>query len=272
MGTFPADQPLTPTGRLFLQPEMSTIIHSAIGVKHPIDMDSIKSAFRDSLMLKHPRFSSLLLRDKDGREYWRRTEIDLDRHLIIVDTSSDSGDSAEKAVNDYIADLSVSTPLSSDKPLWEIHFMLQKRCVIFRIHHALGDGISLMSMLLAGCRKAADPEAVPDLRGPGESRRDLARRDWGGVLVEFLKVVWYSLIFCLEFLLRCTWLRDRKTVISGGDGVELWPRRIATAKFLIGDMKLVKNAVANAVTSSPIHLLFIYIFIVITPFLYKMPP
>ncbi|XP_065871396.1 wax ester synthase/diacylglycerol acyltransferase 5-like [Euphorbia lathyris] len=254
MANSPADEPLTPAGRLFLQPEMSTIIHGAFGVKHQIDIDSLKSAIKDSMMLKHPRFSSLLVRDKNGREHWRRTEIDIDRHIILVGTSSSSGnesnDDVEKTVNDYIADLSVSTPLSSDKPLWEIHLMLEKKCLIFRIHHALGDGISLMSMLLAGCRKAEDPEAVPTLGASGGGNRDRKGgekgKDWRGILMEFLKIVWFSLVFCSEFVLRCLWLRDRKTVISGGDGVELWPRKVATAKFLIDDMKLVKNAVVNS--------------------------
>ncbi|KAF2290075.1 hypothetical protein GH714_001769 [Hevea brasiliensis] len=61
-----------------------------------------------------------------------------------------------------------------------------------------------------------------------------------------LKMVLFSLVFCLEFILRCLWVRDRKTVISGGDGMELWPRKVATARFLIEDMKVVKKAVANA--------------------------
>ncbi|KAJ6287879.1 hypothetical protein OIU77_001157 [Salix suchowensis] len=59
-------------------------------------------------------------------------------------------------------------------------------------------------------------------------------------------MVWFSLAFCLEFVLRILWVCDKKTVISGGDGVELWPRKLATAKFLIEDMKTVKRAVANA--------------------------
>jgi hypothetical protein len=55
--------------------------------------------------------------------------------------------------------------------------------------------------------------------------------------------------FSLEFVLRFLWVSDKKTVISGGDGVELWPRKLATAKFFIEDMKTVKGAVANAVSA-----------------------
>ncbi|KAJ9175302.1 hypothetical protein P3X46_013869 [Hevea brasiliensis] len=244
-----SDEPLTPAGRLFLQPEMKTIIHCSLGFKYRIDIDEIKSTIKNSLMVKHPRFCSLLVRDKNGFEHWRRTEIDIDRHIILVDENSttDGGDDVDKIVNDHIADLSVSSPLSCDKPLWEIHIMMEKKCAIFRIHHALGDGISLMSMLLASCRKAEDPSAVPTLMtGSRRDWREGKGKDWRGVLMGVLKMVLFSLVFCLEFILRCLWVRDRKTVISGGDGMELWPRKVATARFLIEDMKVVKKAVANA--------------------------
>ncbi|WCJ41961.1 O-acyltransferase (WSD1-like) family protein [Euphorbia peplus] len=238
-----ADEPLTPAGRLFLQPEMSTIIHVAMGVKNPIDVDSLKSTAKNSLMLKQPRFSSLLIRDENGREMWRKTEIDFDRHFILVESKNNVN--IEQTINDYIADLSLSTPLSYDKPLWEIHLMLEQQCLILRIHHALGDGIALMSMFLADCRKLDDPEALPDLGG-GRGRRVQKGEKWRGVLREFMKIVWFSIMFCLEFVVRCLWVFDRKTLLSGGDGVELWPRKVATAKFLIDDMKFVKNAVANS--------------------------
>ncbi|XP_057991466.1 wax ester synthase/diacylglycerol acyltransferase 11-like isoform X2 [Hevea brasiliensis] len=244
-----SDEPLTPSGRLFLQPEMRTIIHCALGVKHHMDIDAIKSTIKNSFMVKHPRFCSLLVRDKNGFEHWRRTEIDIDRHIILVDetAATNGGDDVDKIVNDYIADLSSSSPLGCDKPLWEIHMMMKQKCAIFRIHHSLGDGISLMSMLLAICRKAEDPAAVPTLATGG--RRDWSGgkgKDWRGALMGVLKMVLFNLVFCLNFVLRCLCVRDRKTVISGGDGVELWPRKVATARFWIEDMKVVKQAVANA--------------------------
>ncbi|KAK5803557.1 hypothetical protein PVK06_031205 [Gossypium arboreum] len=122
----------------------------------------------------------------------------------------DDGD-GEAAVNQYVADLSVGSPLSMDKPFWELHLLKAHNCVVFRIHHALGDGFSLMSMLMAGSGK----------------------------------MVRYTLVFVLEFVVRSLFVCDRKTVISGGDGVELWPRKLATAKFLLEDMKEVKRAIPN---------------------------
>ncbi|KAJ6751215.1 hypothetical protein OIU85_001711 [Salix viminalis] len=225
---------VTPAGRLFLLPEMDIIIHCAIGFKNKIDIDSTRSAIKNSLMLKHPRFCSLLVRDKNGREHWKKTDIDIDQHFIIVNQKNDSrssftdADDADKVVNEYIADLSVSTPLDISKPLWEVHVLLEQNCAILRIHHALGDGISLMSLFLAICRTAGDPEKIPTLvtgRRPYYGKEG-NQQDWRGCYFESSA--------------------DGLTVISGGDGVELWPRKLATAKFLIEDMKTVKRAVANA--------------------------
>ncbi|XP_065871496.1 wax ester synthase/diacylglycerol acyltransferase 2-like [Euphorbia lathyris] len=248
MGNF-SDEPLSPAARLMVHPTVNSTIHCALGLKNSVDINALKSTIKNSLMVTHPRFCSLLSRDKSGREYWIPSEIDIDRHIIIVDKNSYSaGDTTEKIAHDYVADLCVGTKLSSDKPLWEIHVL--EKCLVFRLHHALGDGMSLMSMLLANCRKAEDPEAVPTLVAGG-GRRDKGRaekkkRSLIRTLIGFIQMVFFTLIFTLEFVARCLWISDRKTVISGGDGVEMWPRKIVNAMFLIKHMKMVKEVVGDA--------------------------
>ncbi|XP_050366978.1 wax ester synthase/diacylglycerol acyltransferase 5-like [Argentina anserina] len=245
-----SDEPVTPAGRLFLQPQMNQIIYCVIGFKNPIDIDSIKSQVKSSLMLTHPRFSSLMVRDSHGRERWHKTTgVDVDRHVIILhDPVSDVGVDDETAVNNYLADLSTGPGLPTDKPMWEVHLLIAHKVMVFRIHHALGDGISLMSMFLASCRRADDEGKLPTLASGKSKLSKGANRNksfWGlvwGVLV----MVWFSLVFVVEFVLRSLWVCDRKTEICGGDGVELWPRKLATAKFGLQDMKLVKKAVPHA--------------------------
>ncbi|MFX9847887.1 hypothetical protein ABTP16_18730, partial [Acinetobacter baumannii] len=83
----------------------------------------------------------------------------------------------------------------------------------------------------------------PTLGGVGKSSEE-PRRRWG--VSTILKVILYTIVYVLEFALRGLWKRDRRTVLSGGDGVELWPRRLATARFRLEDMKIVKGAVADA--------------------------
>ncbi|XP_073127402.1 wax ester synthase/diacylglycerol acyltransferase 5-like [Henckelia pumila] len=236
-------QPLSPAGRLFLQPRLNQIINCAVAGKHPIDVSAVKAQVQSSVMLKHPRFCSLMVRDSLGRENWRKTEVDIDRHIVIRlrPVSDDPSVSDDDAVNDYMADLSVSSPLSEDKPLWEIHILAAHRTAVFRVHHALGDGISLMSLLLTCCRRVDDPEQLPSIGGVGSSPLRRIMR-WSSIV----KVVWYTLVFVVEFVLRGLWLRDRATSVSGGSGVEDWPRGLATARLRLDDMKTVKRAVADA--------------------------
>lgn len=246
-----SDEPLTPAGRLFHQPETDQTIYCAIGFKNPIGAESIKSGLRNSVLLKHPRFSSLMVRDRHGVEHWRKTSIDLDRHIIAIDspiTTSTVDD--ETAVNEYLADLSTGSGLSADKPLWEIQVLVAHKCVVFRVHHSMGDGISMISMLLGCCRKVGDENALPTM-GPVSNRRKSREgkleRGCLALFWGFLEKVWFSSVFVVAFILRCLWVCDSQTAISGGAGVELWPRKLVTARFWLQDMKLVKEAIPKAV-------------------------
>ncbi|KAK9166257.1 hypothetical protein Scep_001448 [Stephania cephalantha] len=258
------EEPVTPAGRLFHRPEMEQVINCAVGVKNPIaDAEAIKEEIKKSLMIKHPRFRSVLVRDKSGREHWRRlSHVDLDSHVFVRDVvgssnrDDDDDDDDEETVNGYIANLCVSSSLSLDKPLWEFHVLRRQKCLVLRVHHSLGDGISLMSLFLACCRKADDPGEIPTI-GPtptqssSSSRSSKTRPSLS--MVSMLRWAWravmmgvLTLVFVLKFVGRALGVKDVKTCISGGDGVELLPRKLATAKFKLDDLKFVKNAVSNA--------------------------
>ncbi|XP_024979082.1 O-acyltransferase WSD1-like [Cynara cardunculus var. scolymus] len=234
------DQPLTPAGRLFLQPETNIVVISSLGTKEPLRIEAIKSVIADSMLAKHPRLSSLLVVDKNGHEYWRKTEIDMDRHVIIRHDAIEGAKDDEDAANIYMADLAVSVPLETDKPLWELHLLTSHKCAVIRVHHALGDGVSFLSFLLAMCRQAADPTKMSVVAPP---RGDRGKETIGGMVGRWLKVVWFTMVFVVDFIARVVWVCDETTVVSGGAGVELWPRKLVTARFLIDDMKMVKKSI-----------------------------
>ncbi|PWA34086.1 O-acyltransferase, WSD1, C-terminal [Artemisia annua] len=244
--SFNMDEPLTPAGRLFVQPEMNTIINCVLGLDRPVvGIDIARSVISNSLIVKHPRFTSLLVKDKKGREHWKHVELELDRHIMYLpDPVSESTDD-ETAVNEYLADLTVSCPLSTDKPLWEVHILGAHKCVVMRFHHALGDGVSLLSLMLTMCRKVSDGDTMPTLETRASSKSK-DRESIGSWLWKVVKMIWFTLIYMFEFIMRSLWLRDKETVVRGGAGVELWPRKLATAKFRLDDMKTVKSAVENA--------------------------
>ncbi|KAK1439939.1 hypothetical protein QVD17_05764 [Tagetes erecta] len=246
MNTENDDQPLSPAGRLFVQPATHQIINCVLGLKRAIDINEVRAVLNESLMIKHPRFSSLLITNKQGLEHWRKIDIDIDRHIILRPHPISHGDDDEEIVNDYIADLTVSSPLSIDKPLWEVHILEAHKCVVLRIHHALGDGISLVSLMLTMCRKRDDLEQTPTIEPLVSSKRDGGKLGILEQVLRLLKVIWFTVIYVTEFAMRGLWLSDGKTVVSGGDGVEMWPRKLVTAKFSVDDMKMVKSVVANA--------------------------
>ncbi|XP_076949084.1 wax ester synthase/diacylglycerol acyltransferase 11-like [Bidens hawaiensis] len=239
-------EPLTPAGRLFIQPATEQIINCALGIDRPVDTETVTSILSNSLLTKHPRFTSLLITDKHGRERWKKVNLDITRHVILVpDPVIDDNVNHELAVNDYLANLTVSCPLNTDKPLWEIHILSAHNCVVMRFHHALGDGVSLLSLMLTMCRKVSDGEKMPTI-DPTSFRVSQRREGFGFRVWKVLKMVWLTLVYMLEFCMRCMWLSDKETVVRGGAGVELWPRKLATAKFRLDDMKSVKSAVVNS--------------------------
>ncbi|KAK9056654.1 hypothetical protein SSX86_024016 [Deinandra increscens subsp. villosa] len=242
---FEIDEPLSPGGRLFVQPATHQIINCVLGLEQPLGYDALLTVISDSLMIKHPRFSSLLITDDHGREFWRKIEVDVRRHVILrPDPVGEAGIDDEEAVNAYIADLTVSCPLKTNKPLWEVHLLSAHKAVVMRVHHALGDGISIMSLILTLFRKFADPEQTPTIEPLTLKKgRKLGKME---KIVKVLKMIWFTLIYVTEFLLRGLWVSDGKTVVRGGEGVEMWPRKLVTAKFSLEDMKTVKSAVTDA--------------------------
>ncbi|KMT00483.1 hypothetical protein BVRB_9g217830 [Beta vulgaris subsp. vulgaris] len=190
-------------------------------------------------MFKNPRFCSLIVRDNNGtKNHWKRTCINIDDHFIIhqnttivkTDLEIEDGDDKEAAINSFLAEISVSTPLNENKPLWELHVLMDLNCVVLRVHHSLGDGVSLMS-LLSSCFCPKN-EIISEGRKKG--------------IWKLIKSLWLTIVFILRLLGRILWVKDKVSVVSGGDGVELWPRKLVTAKFMLEDLKSIKLAIPNA--------------------------
>ncbi|KAL8129205.1 hypothetical protein V2J09_018360 [Rumex salicifolius] len=237
----------SPFGRVFSRPETDQVINCALGLRHHIDLAALKAALSASSITQHPRFTSLLIVPNPRRpnhKRWRKTSLNIDDHVIVVDyprhNSASSDQEAE--TNAYLAELAVAAPMSKDKPLWEVHVLMSLNCVVLRVHHALGDGISLMSLLVA-CFGGDKAEAAA-AGGGGKKRSGRWRKGgmWGMV-----KSVYYTAAYEAELMGRILGVvKDTKTVVSGGDGVELWPRAVVTANFNVDDIKEVKKAISNA--------------------------
>lgn len=184
---------------------------------------------------------------------WESTAVNVEDHIMEPDLDPYMN-SPDQFVEDYISNLS-SIPLDLSKPLWEMHILnvttLDAEAIaVFKIHHSLGDGASLISLLLACTRQTSDPDALPSI----PARQRAGSHFSGGVWWLFfamrtvLRLIWNTLVDLVLFVATMLYLEDTKTPLKGAYGVELKPKRFVHRTVSLDDIKLVKNAM-NMVSS-----------------------
>ena len=170
----------------------------------------------------------------------------MDDHVVIPELESNI-ESPDKFVEDYISNLTKPT-LDKSKPLWDFHLLNIKTSesegvIVFRVHHSIGDGMSIMSLLLACSRKVSDPMALPTIP---EMKKSSPMKRIGFWSV--LQLIWNTVVGVFLFVGTTLFLKDTETPIKGPQGVENNPRRVIKLTTSLDDVKLVKNAM-NAVSS-----------------------
>ncbi|CAO1945543.1 unnamed protein product [Urochloa humidicola] len=271
------EEPVSPTGRLFREPNFRCHIVAVFGLAAPVDVPALRKGLADTLA-RHPRFCSVQVLDeseKDARPKWVRTAVNLDNHIIIpeLDPVATSAN-PDKALEDYVSSLS-SRPMDQSVPLWEFHVLNfptaeAAAAVALRVHHSLGDGVSMLSLFMACTRSAANPDALPSL--PPARRRaspvDAVRRRRsatstaraaGGALLDalaalaawvvaLLVLAWHTAVdVALFFATAVSLLGDARTVLKGEEGTEFRPRRFVNRTLSLDDIKFVKNAMSCTV-------------------------
>jgi diacylglycerol O-acyltransferase len=141
-------------------------INGVLVLDEPVTPASIKEILRRRL-LPIRRFRQRVVAAGQGAAggapRWEDDpDFDLDRHVIEVTLPAPGDDAALAAV---IGDR-MSTPLPADRPLWEFQLLQGYRggCALLgRIHHAIGDGVALMLVLLSltDLRPAGQPTVLP---------------------------------------------------------------------------------------------------------------
>ncbi|KAI3711729.1 hypothetical protein L1987_70272 [Smallanthus sonchifolius] len=140
------------------------------------------------------------------------------------------------------------SPIDYSKPLWVLHLLDIKTSDaegtgVFRFHHSLGDGLSLMTLFLACTRQSADIDALPTLHVSKETTYIKVTS-----FCSVLKVLWNSVVAMMLFVFTVLFLKDDETPLKGSLGVENKPRRFVRKSVNIADIKAVKNAM-NVVKS-----------------------
>ncbi|RDY11477.1 O-acyltransferase WSD1, partial [Mucuna pruriens] len=185
---------------------------------------------------------------KGRKSQWIPTTVDLENHIIVPEIDSDI-EYPDRFVEDYISNLT-KTPLDLSKPLWEVHLLNirtsdAEAVAIVRIHHSIGDGASLISLLLAATRKTSDPDALPTV--PTQKRSDTSRHR-SSPFCCWLLAIWWGLLLILHtmldmllFTLTIFFIKDTPTPLKGAPGVQLNNKRFVYRTVSMDHIKIVKN-------------------------------
>ncbi|KAG5545295.1 hypothetical protein RHGRI_017682 [Rhododendron griersonianum] len=242
------DMPVSPSGQYFNSSVLSLSVLAVMEFEVPLDDLPSMTLIQDVFLPINPRFSSIMVGDKNGVQKWRRVEVRLEDHVKFP--SFPAGMSPEFYDNyliDYLSKISLDQ-LPQNKPLWEVHIIKYPTRnaagnIVFKLHHALGDGFSLMGALLS-CLKRADNPSIPVTFPSRESssNRDEKQNGIFRCVGRVFSGVANTVSDIGSALLKSSFVTDGQTPIrSGEDGVQFRPCTMTTLSFSLDHIKQIKT-------------------------------
>ncbi|KAL2937385.1 O-acyltransferase WSD1 [Bienertia sinuspersici] len=250
-----ADEPVSPTGQYLNSKALSICILAVIESEVPIDDSFAIPQLRDVFLPINPKFSSIMVSDKKGVRQWKKVEVNLEDHVKVPSFPKGlSTETFDDHFDEYLSRISME-PLPQDRPLWEIHIFKYPTSraaghCIFKLHHALGDGYSLMGALLSCVQRVDNPSlpvTFPSTRSSSEVKRKKTR-DVICCLPRALSAVYRGVSDFGRSMLKITCIADDKTPIrSGNEGMSLHPCKVSTIALSLGQIKLIKAKLGTTI-------------------------
>ncbi|CAN0896808.1 Wax ester synthase/diacylglycerol acyltransferase 4 [Linum grandiflorum] len=265
-------RPVSPFGVYFHSRSIQLAIIAVLEIEQLIDipLSDIVSLLHTLLLPLHPRFSSVIVTGKDGEQRWKKVEINVKDHIrTAVFPAGKSPEYYDNCLQDYLSKLSADQ-FPETRPLWEIHFFKYPTTaaaghVIFKIHHAIGDGYSLMAALLSCFKRFDDPSLpltfpnnrirrqVDDVEGGGGGRRKPATIISRALsaAVNTVSDMW------LSFSKAKVAADDISPIRSGEIGVGYRPISAATMTFSLDQIKEMKSRLGVTVNDVVTSIVFL---------------
>nr|XP_043612915.1 wax ester synthase/diacylglycerol acyltransferase 4-like [Erigeron canadensis] len=257
-------EPVSPTGQYFNSSVLSVSVISILEFENPLDDSSSLTLINNVFLPINPRFSSIMVDKGDEGKHWKRVEVKVEDHITVPHFPEGlTLKFYDNHFNDYLSKIAME-PLSQTRPLWEVHIIKYPTSnasgsVVFKLHHALGDGFSLMGALLS-CLQRADNPSLP-LTFPNFQKSAKADTEIKSLISLVPKALSGALNTFCDFgwsVLKSSFLEDSQTPIrSGKIGVEFHPINIMTMTFSLDQIKEIKSnldATINDVVTGMIFL------------------
>ncbi|KAL7086907.1 hypothetical protein ACP275_13G031900 [Erythranthe tilingii] len=237
-------EPVSPTGQYFTSSAISVSVIAVLELEFPIDQSRLDTLLQTVFLPINPRFSSLMVKDKNGKKHWKKVEVDIQEHIKIPNfPRRKSPEFYEDCVSEYLSKISLEQ-FPESRALWEFHMINYPtrnaaQNLVFKLHHSLGDGYSLMGALLSCLQRAVNPQ-LP-LTFPLLNNKKPKTRKINICGNNILSRAFDSVYDFGWSVLKSIVLEDDKTPIrSGDDGVEFRPITITTMVFSVDQIKKVK--------------------------------
>ncbi|CAN1351391.1 Wax ester synthase/diacylglycerol acyltransferase 6 [Linum perenne] len=244
--------PVSPFGVYFHSQSIQLSIIAVLEIEQPIQIQisTIVTLLNTLLLPLHPRFSSVIVAGKDGDQHWRKVKTNVADHIRTA--VFPPGNSPE---------------YYEHRPLWEIHFFKYPTTaaaghVVFKIHHAIGDGYSLMAALLSCFKRSDDPSlplTFPNVRIRREEGGDVAggRKGKSVVLRGLSAAVNTVSDMWLSFSKAKVAADDLSPIRSGEIGVGFRPVAAATMTFSLDQIKEIKSRLGVTVNDVVTSIIFL---------------
>ncbi|XP_037441800.1 O-acyltransferase WSD1-like [Triticum dicoccoides] len=248
-------EPMSPTGRIL--EEMGVCIIVVMGLGTPFNLPVFRAGIETELVTRFPRFRSVQVMDgsKDGKPGWVQTKVNMDDHIVVpvLDPVAVVSD-PEKTVEDYVASLS-TLPMDRCRPLWEFHFLdfptsEATSTAVLRLHHSIGDAMSIMTLFMASSYSTADPARLPAMPPPPKRTGAIYQRqprpalssfgDYLAWVWSYFVLVWHTLVDIMLLAATVLFLSDTRTLFTRADNVGR-RKRFVHRSISLDDVKLIKT-------------------------------
>jgi WS/DGAT/MGAT family acyltransferase len=128
-----------------------------------ITLGSLRERIGDKL-LRYPRFGQKAARGAMGAEWIDDEAFDLKAHVVPAKLHAAPGETQRQALQRLCGELATQ-PLDPDRPLWQFHLIDDYEggsAMIVRVHHCIGDGIALISVMMSITDGGGSPPQRPD--------------------------------------------------------------------------------------------------------------
>ncbi|KAI8008802.1 O-acyltransferase WSD1 [Camellia lanceoleosa] len=248
----PSSMPVSPCAQYFNSSALSVSILCVLEFEVPISIDDSQTfpLLKDVFLPINPRFSSIMVEDKKGARKWKRVEVNLKDHVKVpVFPRGLSPALYQDHFNDYFSKIAMDQ-LPQNRPLWEIHIIKYPTTtasghIIFKLHHALGDGYSLMGALLSSTQRADNPSfplTFPSRQSQSHQKKNGEKV--GNIFRHAGRIfsgVFDTLLDFGESIVKSGLDDDRTPIHSGTEGLEFHPKVTTKMTFSLDQLKQIKD-------------------------------